>query len=66
MKNATHLKLLVLIKALEYSSPFFHTFIMVVFIYKIDYKKIKNNILNFNKNDYLVVKSNAYGFGIKK
>ena len=66
MRNATHLKLSVLIKALEYSSPFFHTFIMVVFIYKIDYKKIKNNILNFNKNDYLVVKSNAYGFGIKK
>ena len=39
---------------------------MVVNIYKIDYKKIKDNILSLSKSDYLVVKSNAYGFGFKK
>ena len=39
---------------------------MVVYIYKIDYKQIKSNILKLSKNDYLVVKSNAYGFGLKR
>ncbi len=38
----------------------------MIFIYKIDYEKIKENILSLNKNDYLVLKSNAYGFGLKK
>ena len=35
-------------------------------IYKIDYDKIKENITKLDKNDYLVLKSNAYGFGFKK
>ena len=38
---------------------------MVVNIYKIDYSKIKENLLSLNKSDYLVVKSNAYGFGFE-
>lgn len=51
---------------LEYSSPFFHIYRVVVNIYKINYDKIEENILKLNKSDYLVVKSNAYGFGLKK
>ena len=39
---------------------------MVVCIYKIDYKKIEENIKLLDKSDYLVLKSNAYGFGFKK
>lgn len=39
---------------------------MVVNIYKIDYEKVKRNILALNKRDYLVLKSNAYGFGLEK
>lgn len=38
---------------------------MVVYIYKIDYKKIEENIKSLDKSDYLVLKSNAYGFGFK-
>lgn len=38
----------------------------MVFIYKIDYEEIKKNILDLNKSDYLVIKSNAYGFGFEK
>ena len=37
----------------------------MVNIYKIDYEEIKKNILSLNKTDYLVIKSNAYGFGFK-
>ena len=38
----------------------------MIFIYQLDYEKIKENISLLNKNDYLVLKSNAYGFGFKK
>lgn len=38
----------------------------MIFIYKIDYEKIRENISLLNKSDYLVIKSNAYGFGFKK
>ena len=38
----------------------------MIFIYKIDYKKIKENISLLSTDDYLVLKSNAYGFGFKK
>jgi alanine racemase len=38
----------------------------VITIYQINYNKIKDNILELCKNDYLVLKSNAYGFGFKK
>ena len=33
---------------------------------EISYKKIKENILAFDLNDYLVLKSNAYGFGFRR
>lgn len=38
----------------------------MVFIYKIDYEKIRDNIIELSKNDYIVLKSNAYGFGFEK
>ena len=38
----------------------------MIFIYQIDYEKIKENILQLSKDDYLVIKSNAYGFGLNK
>ena len=33
---------------------------------EISYEKIKENILKFDLNDYLVLKSNAYGFGFRR
>lgn len=33
---------------------------------KIDYEKIKENLLKFDLNTYLVLKSNAYGFGFRR
>lgn len=38
----------------------------MIIIYKINYDRIKENITKLDKNDYLVLKSNAYGFGFKK
>lgn len=38
----------------------------MVYIYKIDYEQIRYNILQLYNSDYLVLKSNAYGFGFKK
>lgn len=35
----------------------------MVYIYKIDYEKIRENILSLSDKDYIVLKSNAYGFG---
>ena len=66
MKNVKHLKYLDHIKALEYSSAFFHIFTQVIIINKINYNIIRENILKLSKEDYRVIKSNAYGFGMKK
>lgn len=33
---------------------------------KIDYNIIENNLKKFRPNDYIVIKSNAYGFGFKE
>ena len=38
----------------------------MVFIYTINFEKIKQNILSLSKNDYIVLKSNAYGFGFEE
>lgn len=35
-------------------------------MYKIDYEAIRNNIALLKNNDYIVLKSNAYGFGFKE
>lgn len=35
-------------------------------MYKIDYEKIKKNISNLDDSDYIILKSNAYGFGFKE
>lgn len=38
----------------------------MIFIYKIDYEKIKKNISLLDDSDYIILKSNAYGFGFKE
>ena len=35
-------------------------------MYRIDYEKIRHNISLLKNNDYIVLKSNAYGFGFKE
>ena len=35
-------------------------------MYKIDYEKIRENISTLNDTDYIVLKSNAYGFGFNE
>lgn len=38
----------------------------MIFIYKIDYEKIRENISLLDDSDYIILKSNAYGFGFKE